>query len=46
VKNSRATVFQGKRKLLKNSECKKYVPDGEKFQGNYFSGQVQVAQKS
>jgi len=27
------TVFQGKRKLLKNTECKKYVPHSENFQG-------------
>ena len=26
--------FQGKRKLLKNSECKKYIPCSEKFLGN------------
>jgi len=30
VKNSRAnSVFQDKRKLLKNSECKKYIPYNE-----------------
>ena len=35
VKNSRATLFfQGKRKLLKKSECKKYIPYSGKFQGN------------
>jgi len=35
VKNIRApSVFQGKRKLLKNSECKKYIQYSEKFQGN------------
>jgi len=28
------SVFQGKRKLLKNSECKKYIPYSEKFLGN------------
>jgi len=26
--------FQGKRKLLKNPECKKYIQYSEKFQGN------------
>jgi len=47
VKNSSATVLQGKRKLLKNSECKKYIQHSEKFQGNSdFSGQARVAQKS
>jgi len=48
VKNSRAnSVFQGKRKLLKNSDCKKYIPYSEKFQEKLcFSGQAQVAQKS
>jgi len=35
VKNSRAnSVFQGKRKLLKNSECKKCIPYSENLQGN------------
>ena len=28
------SVFQGKRKLLKNSECKNYIPYSEKFLGN------------
>jgi len=28
------SVFQGKRKFLKNSECKKYIQYSEKFQGN------------
>ena len=28
------SVFYGKRKLLKNSECKKYIPCSEKFLGN------------
>jgi len=48
VKNSRAnSVFQSKRKLLKNSDCKKYTPYSEKFQGKLcFSGQEQVAQIS
>jgi len=33
--NSRAnSVFQDKRKLLKNPECKKYIPYNEHFQGN------------
>jgi len=31
--NSRHTVFQGKRKLLKNPECKKYIQYSKKFQG-------------
>jgi len=26
-------VFQGKRKLLKNPECKKFIQYSEKFQG-------------
>jgi len=35
VKNFRAnSVSQDKRKLLKNSECKKYIPYSETFQGN------------
>jgi len=35
VKNSRAhSVFRGKRKLLKNPECKTYIQYSEKFQGN------------
>ena len=34
VKNFRANyVFQAKRKLLKNRECKKYIQYSEKFQG-------------
>ena len=28
------SVFQGKRKLLKNPESKKYIQYSEKFQGN------------
>ena len=28
------SVFQGKRKLLKSPECKKYIQYGENFQGN------------
>jgi len=40
-------VFQGKRKLLKNPECEKYIQYSEKFQSKLsFSGQVKVAQKS
>jgi len=40
------SVFQGKRKLLKNPECKKYIQYSEKLQGKlYFSGQAHVAQK-
>jgi len=27
------SVFQGKRKLLKNPECKRYIQGSEKFQG-------------
>ena len=48
VKNSRAnSVSQGKRKLFKKSECKKYIPYSEIFQGKLcFSGQALVAQKS
>jgi len=34
-------------KLLKNSECKKYIPYSETFQGNsVFQGKHKVAQKS
>jgi len=34
--------IQGKRKLLKNPECKKYIEYSENFQGKlYFSGQAQ-----
>jgi len=41
------SVFQGKRILLKNPECKSYIPYSEKFQVTLcFSGQAQVAQKS
>jgi len=29
------SVFQGKRKLLKNPECKKYIQYSEKFQGKH-----------
>ena len=37
VKNFRAqSVFQGKRKLLKNPECKTYIQYSEKFQGTVF----------
>jgi len=34
VKNSRATVFQDKRELLKFPECKTYIQCSKKFQGN------------
>ena len=35
MKIFRATsIFQGKRKLLKTPECKKYIQYSEKFQGN------------
>jgi len=37
--------FQGKCKLLKNSECKKYIQYSEKFQGTLFSGQAQSCSK-
>jgi len=48
VKNMNAnSVFQGKRKLLKTPECKKYIPYNEIFQGTLcFSGQAQVTQNS
>jgi len=29
------SVFKGKRKLLKNPECQKYIQYSEKFQGKY-----------
>jgi len=39
VKNFRAhSVFQDKRKLLKNPECKTYIQYSEKFQGTLFFG--------
>jgi len=41
------SVFQGKRKLLKTPECKKYVFNTVKnFRATLFSGQAQVPQKS
>jgi len=41
------SVFQGKRKLLKNPECKKYIQYSENFRATlFFSGQAQVVQKS
>jgi len=47
VKNSRATCFQGKHKLLKNPEYKKAIQYSENFQVTIcFSGKAQVAQKS
>jgi len=48
VKNFRThAVFQGKRKLLRNPDWKKYIQYSEKFQGTHcFSGQAQVAQKT
>ena len=47
VKNSRApSVFQGKRKLLKNPECKKHIQYCEKFQGNSVFREAQVTQNS
>jgi len=47
VKHLRANfVFQGKRKLLKNPECKKYVQYSEKFKGKLcFSGQAESCSK-
>ena len=33
MKNSGHTVFQGKHKLLKNSECKNYIQYSVNFQG-------------
>ena len=40
------SVFQGKRKLLKNPQCKKCVQYSQNFRGNsVFLGQVRVAQK-
>jgi len=45
--NSGHTVFQGKHKLLKHLEFKKYISIQRKIQGKLcFSGQAQVAQKS
>ena len=39
--------FQGKRKLLKNPKCKKYMQYSEKFQGKLcFQGKRKIAQKS
>jgi len=35
VKNFTATLFQGKRKLLKNPECKKCIQYSKKFQGKH-----------
>jgi len=38
--------IQGKRKLLKNPECEKYIEYNEKFQGKlWFSGQAQSCWK-
>jgi len=37
------SVFQDKRKLLKNLECKNYITFSEKFQGKLcFLGQAQI----
>ena len=36
------SIFQDKRKLLKNPECKKYIQYREKYQGKLFSGQAQI----
>jgi len=39
--------IQGKSKLLKNPECKKYLEYSEKFRANSaFQGERRVAQKS
>jgi len=49
VKNIRATLFfrESVCKLLKNSECKKYIPYSSNNSGQLcFSGQAEVAQKS
>ena len=47
AKFQRNSVFQGKRKFLKNSECKKYIPYSENSRATLlFSGQPLVAQKS
>jgi len=43
-KFSANSVFQGKRNLLKNPECKKCNQYSEKFRPNSFSGQAQVVQ--
>jgi len=44
--NSGDTIFQGKCKLLKNPECKKYISYSEKFHGKLcFSGQEQSCSK-
>jgi len=44
--NSGHIVFQGKRKLLENPECKKYVQYSANFQGKLcFPGQVQSCSK-
>jgi len=41
------SIFQGKCKLLTNSEYKKYIQYSKKIESKpYFSGQAQVAQKS
>jgi len=40
------SVFHGKRKLLKNPKCKKYIQYSEKCQGKLcFSGQEQSCSK-
>jgi len=48
AKNFRApSVFQGKRYLLKNSECKEYTPYSEKFLGNsVFQGKRKILETS
>ena len=47
VKNSKATVFQGKRKCSNILNDKKYIFNTVKIPGQlFFSGQAQVAQKS
>ena len=39
--------FQGKRKLLKNPKCKKYIQYSEKFQGNsVFQGKRELLKKN
>jgi len=48
VKNFRAhSVFQGKRNLLKNLECKSYIQYREKFRAHaVFQANRKFAQKS
>jgi len=43
--NSGHTVFQGKQKLLKHPECKKYIKYSQKFHNKLFSEQTQSSSK-